>query len=594
MSEEFVSGCIQHRDTRHLRLYYDYMDIYSDNEYKAKIIRILETWTDHKRAEWYKTNSDRLEQGQEFLEPDFWITMSYQQFRYYMRHTASEDTLKKALVELEQAKHIKRRVNPDFPYGPPQYLLNSKVIQAALNKLSTPPLVPDPPPQEDTPPPGKNIPPQEITPTQGVELPPPRGEKTREGGRKNTPTQGGKFGTSNITTKNYLEDVIDSDKEESTGEQNEKGALASPHVDAALPDFPLITYADCITYLKLRGVSPQGDAVQVMVQARTLYVSDHNETQSQGDAHATTPLHRPFGMAADQPVLPGEAIAASQSRTPGDLEASHGVQPVSERAVPTTRPVLEAAPEIDLDFLNAETEHRQPAIPKSAIPPGGTSHEQNRDASPRNVAVEADLGVVSSAPIPPALPEVSPPRTMRATVVSPPPQVLVVSQQFSSVEDWKQAQESFVEQLRGIWKTTSPDFKRQASNWNAYRRQYLDRWLKANPEPTAESLLSPEERRIWQDWQTNYKGPIPLTASDKQALVMLLPINPSREELKAERGWLFSTDDPKKPWYRKIGVSLMDCAKNWSKWQSLQEPEEKPEKTGTRTLTREELRRMPV
>jgi hypothetical protein len=183
---------------------------------------------------------------------------------------------------------------------------------------------------------------------------------------------------------------------------------------------------------------------------------------------------------------------------------------------------------------------------------------------------------------------------MRATVVSPPPQVLVVSQQFSSVEDWKQAQESFVEQLRGIWKTTSPDFKRQASNWNAYRRQYLDRWLKANPEPTAESLLSPEERRIWQDWQTNYKGPIPLTASDKQALVMLLPINPSREELKAERGWLFSTDDPKKPWYRKIGVSLMDCAKNWSKWQSLQEPEEKPEKTGTRTLTREELRRMPV
>ncbi len=221
------------------------------------------------------------------------------------------------------------------------------------------------------------------------------------------------------------------------------------------------------------------------------------------------------------------------------------------------------------------------------------SHEQNRDASPRNVAVESDLGAVASAPIPPALPEVSPPRTMRATVVSPPPQVLVVSQQFTSAEQWKEAQEAFVEQLRGIWKTASPDFKRQAGNWNAYRKQYLDRWLKANPQPTAESLLSPEERRIWQDWQTNYKRPIPLTASDKQALVMLLPINPTREELKTVRGWLFSTDDPKKPWYRKIGVSLLDCAKNWSKWQSLQEPE-RGEKPATRTLTHEELRRMPV
>src|SRR6266568_495762 len=410
MSEEFVSGCIQHRDTRHLRLYYDYMDIYSDNEYKAKIIRILETWTDHKRTEWYKTNSDRLEQGQEVLEPDFWITMSYQQFRQFMRHTASEDILKKAFVELESSKHIKRRINPDFPYGPPQYLLNAKVIQVALNKLTVPPQVPDLPPQEDTPPPGKTIPPQEITPWQGVELPPPRGEETRGGGGKNTPTLGGKFGTSNITTKNYLEDVIDSDKEESTGGQSDTTTSApSLSLDAAPSSSPQSgTHAHCF-------FCQEEAELTCRVCGKGVCYDTHG---------------RRFPL------------------TETDIEDYCLSCLEAHNAASTTQ--AEAAPEIDEEWCNAETEHRLPAIPKtSPLPPavepgrsGGptpvapatyhiaqvgdmteldeqVSHEQNRDASPGNVAVEVDLGVASSVPIPPVPPEVSPPRTMRATVVSP-------------------------------------------------------------------------------------------------------------------------------------------------------------------------------
>ena len=197
MSEEFVSGCIQHKDTRHVRLYCDYMDIYKGNEHKAKIIRILETWTNSKRAEWLKENLDRLEQGEIVKEPDFWITMSYAQFKQFMYSStgSSEDTLKKNLAELEKAKHITRRVNPDFPYGPPQYLLNTKTVQAALNKRATPPLIPELP-QADTPP-GNFLPPQELTPTQGVDLPPPQGENTHLPGGNFTPTQGGKTGTSN-------------------------------------------------------------------------------------------------------------------------------------------------------------------------------------------------------------------------------------------------------------------------------------------------------------------------------------------------------------------------------------------------------------
>ena len=204
MSEESINGCIQHKDIRHYRTYHDYMLLYK-NEHKAKIIRILETWTDTKRAAWYKEACTNKEQGQLAPEPDFWITMSFRQFRNALYETIGVDTIKQTLDELVgKDKHVERRLNPEVPYGPPQYRLNIPVLQKALNKLPVQGVVPDIPAfEEDTPqgktyPPGKGTPPPGVsfTPTQGGNVPPPRGETYPQGRGENTPP-------SNNSNKNH-------------------------------------------------------------------------------------------------------------------------------------------------------------------------------------------------------------------------------------------------------------------------------------------------------------------------------------------------------------------------------------------------------
>jgi hypothetical protein len=83
--------------------------------------------------------------------------------------------------------------------------------------------------------------------------------------------------------------------------------------------------------------------------------------------------------------------------------------------------------------------------------------------------------------------------------------------------------------------------------------------------------ISEDAKRILEDWQGLFKRAITINQKDIDAAELFVKVNPTREELKQERNWLFTTDDPKKPWYRKIGVCLADCEKNWGKWQSLQE-----------------------
>src|SRR5260221_214979 len=177
---EIINDCIQHKDIRHLRLYCDYMQLYKYNEHKAKLVRILETWTNSKRAEWYRNAIAQKEQGQTPPEPDFWITMSYQQFRHFLYETASVDTIKKSITDLvEKDKHLQLRVNPENPYGPPQYLLNVTTIQKALNKQAATPFIPEVPDLESTPPPGESSPPMATKPTpRGPNNPPPGGENT--------------------------------------------------------------------------------------------------------------------------------------------------------------------------------------------------------------------------------------------------------------------------------------------------------------------------------------------------------------------------------------------------------------------------------
>jgi len=219
-----VGVCLRHDDIRHLRLYRDYMDIYQDNEHKSKIVRILETWTNTKYAVWYKQAKDNKEQKLPIPPFDGWVTMSYQQFSDFMYGTTKIDTIKKNLVELEKDKHVERRINPDNPYGSPQYRLNLPLIQKLLDERNANnsnlsefdnPLDFSYPLGFFTPAGGVNV-----TPTQGVNLPVP---------------QGGKVQTSNNSNKQSSKNT----KRESKGKENQQPSPFGTDVPPTLsPSFP--------------------------------------------------------------------------------------------------------------------------------------------------------------------------------------------------------------------------------------------------------------------------------------------------------------------------------------------------------------------
>lgn len=185
MSEELAGLCIRHDDIRHIRIYCDYMDIYQNNEHKCKIVRILETWTNSKYAVWLAQAKEAAEKGKPVAPFDGWVTMSYKQFIEYMYGTSKFDAVKSNLSELvEKDKHVERRVNPEDPYGSPQYRLNLVLIQQALDKRNA-----ERTPVVSTPPgfytPGGGV---RNTPTQGGEIPPPRGEKSPPSNNSNNNT----------------------------------------------------------------------------------------------------------------------------------------------------------------------------------------------------------------------------------------------------------------------------------------------------------------------------------------------------------------------------------------------------------------------
>jgi len=83
--------------------------------------------------------------------------------------------------------------------------------------------------------------------------------------------------------------------------------------------------------------------------------------------------------------------------------------------------------------------------------------------------------------------------------------------------------------------------------------------------------ISPEAQRILDDWQGIFKRAIVIHQTDIDAAERFVKANPTQEELRLIRAWLFETDNPQKPWYKKIGVGLPDVEKNFGKWQSVQE-----------------------
>jgi hypothetical protein len=138
MSNETAPEILSHKDNRNIQVRLDYILLYR-SETKAKIVRVLETWTNTKYAEWYKGIADSKEQKSELPAEDLWVTMSYDQFSLFAYGTIKRDTIKQQVDELVAMKHIQRRVHPVYPYGPPQYLLNRETIQTALDELVIPP-----------------------------------------------------------------------------------------------------------------------------------------------------------------------------------------------------------------------------------------------------------------------------------------------------------------------------------------------------------------------------------------------------------------------------------------------------------------------
>jgi hypothetical protein len=200
MSNDAIPGCIVHKDSRNIQTRLDYMLLFR-NETKAKIIRIMETWTDQKRAEWFKLQKDNKEShAEEPPEEALWVTMAYEEFSIYAYGTTNHDTIKKNVDELVTHEYMQRRPHPT-PGLAPQYLLDTKILQEVLNDQDIPSLFED---IGKIRPPRKNhTPPEKYPQGRGINTP-------RAGG--NLPPGTGDFSyPSNNTTKNYRESTKNKD-----------------------------------------------------------------------------------------------------------------------------------------------------------------------------------------------------------------------------------------------------------------------------------------------------------------------------------------------------------------------------------------------
>jgi hypothetical protein len=143
MTESVVGSCLLHHSTRFLQVRADFLSICDGDEAAAKLLRILEAWTDFKRAEWYRAALACTAKKQPKPEMNLWVSMSNRQFVAETFQTMSENTVRKALTFLISKGYVQRRANPHDPYGTPQYLLEIEGLQQALNAYTPDPLQPD-------------------------------------------------------------------------------------------------------------------------------------------------------------------------------------------------------------------------------------------------------------------------------------------------------------------------------------------------------------------------------------------------------------------------------------------------------------------
>jgi hypothetical protein len=241
MNNESAPEIFNHKDNRHYQTRLDYMLLYR-SEGKAKIIRTLESWTNTKYAEWYKAKADSREQKKEPPDENLWVTMSYDEFSLFIYGTIQFETIKKQVDELVVQGHLQRRPHPEYPYGPPQYLLNRAVIQQALDELEIPPDLFD-------------LAPIFIRPRK-KHTPP---ETYPQGGGKNTPRVGGNVpppkGETSPPSKNSTKNLLESTKNEGTYPREQSDDSPSPIVSP-----PHALSQSEIAEL-IRSRIPEGDAI---------------------------------------------------------------------------------------------------------------------------------------------------------------------------------------------------------------------------------------------------------------------------------------------------------------------------------------------
>ncbi len=264
----------------------DILHILERKDAAAILYQIIYRWeTEIKRPQILKEIERRKQSKQppltfQEVEDMMWVYMSYNDFVRESGGAVAYNTVIRMLdYMIDTKKVVQQRPNHDPRYPDYEYRINRSVVKELLKALPAEPVFTPKVPkkkekstQEGI---GSDGSTQEGTPPQsstqmGTEST-QEGIATTQMGTEVYPNGG----TSHITTHNYSHNYNTED-ESIPAPESHTPTISPPGVGDSRADYPLITFADCLNYLQQQGVPARGDdAVQIMIQARTLYAHKH-------------------------------------------------------------------------------------------------------------------------------------------------------------------------------------------------------------------------------------------------------------------------------------------------------------------------------
>src|SRR6266568_1298581 len=340
----------------------DILHILERKDAAAILYQIIYRWeTEIKRPLILKEIERRKQSKQSPLtfqevEDMMWVYMSYNDFVRESGGAVAYNTVIRMLdYMIDTKKVVEQRPNHDPRYPDYEYRINRSVVKELLKALPAEPVFTPKVPkkkekstQEGI---GSDSSTQEGTPPQsstqmGTEST-QEGIATTQMGTEVYPNGG----TSHITTHNYSHNYNTED-ESIPAPESHTPTISPPGVGDSRADYPLITFADCLNYLQQQGVPARGDdAVQIMIQARTLYahkhpryeyrarpgLSEHPDDQLPGKTEAFIEKLREWRIEDEQPeeditqaeTVKVPAVSKQNTSTPTDAQAP---SPQSEQA----------------------------------------------------------------------------------------------------------------------------------------------------------------------------------------------------------------------------------------------------------------------